>query len=285
MGKALRLLLAALLALSLCACGSAPSETPAAAPAPAADPDPNLGRYLCTAVTVDGMDLGPEGQWILLKEDGLATVYLDREPDEGSWSLNGSLFSLSITGDQVGTGILEDGIMTLDLMGAHWVFLLEGVTPLPAEPAPAHETGEDFASISCYGDLYSITYPTGTFLPPEDGLTDLTGIHDGTSLWLSALDSREALRRWHADAESRQSQDPALAPETFSAPAGDHTAEVILYQDADGWHAAILVEFDKDLGTDAHPMYAACLYIQGSSRETVWNDTIQTMVASLRLGT
>ena len=117
-------------ALLLAACGST-----AAQPADADSSDPNLGKYLCTSMEVEGMSLNPDGQWIQLASQGKATVFLSEEPDEGLWSLSGTTFTMTMGGETVATGTLEGGRLTVDLMGTACVFCKEGTFE------PAQESG------------------------------------------------------------------------------------------------------------------------------------------------
>jgi hypothetical protein len=66
--------------------------------------------------------------------------------------------------------------------------------------------------------------------------------------------------------------------------AGDYPAQAIVYQSEDGWHSEILVNFGKDKGNKTYPMYAAYLYFTGTTQEAVWNEQIQGILSSLRLG-
>ena len=280
------------LALTLCACGgSAEPSEPTETPVTAASNDPNLGTYTCTSVKMDDMDIGAEGQWIQLNPQGNAVIFLVDEPDEGQWSLNGSIFTLTITGETVGTGTLENGVLTLDLMGTQCVFLRDGAeAPKETAPeAPAETEDEEsdlppvgYAYLSCYGDLYRITYPTDLFQPSSDGLTDLVG-QEGTKGWITRLDSRDAVDQWLSGFSAKADSQEVLSFESLSLTAAGYPAQAVVYEDAKGWHSAVVVNFGRDLGDKTAPMYAACLSFSGDSREAVWNDEIQDMAASLEL--
>lgn len=280
------------LSLTLCACGvSAEPSEPMEAPVTAASNDPNLGTYTCTSVKMDDMDIGAEGQWIQLNAQGNAVIFLVDEPDEGQWSLNGSIFTLTITGETVGTGTLENGVLTLDLMGTQCVFLRDGAeAPKETAPeAPAETEDEEadlppvgYAYLSCYGDLYRITYPTDLFQPSSDGLTDLVG-QEGTKGWITRLDSREAVDQWLSGFSAKADSQEVLSCESLSLTVAGYPAQAVVYEDAKGWHSAVVVNFGRDLGDKTSPMYAACLSFSGNSREAVWNDEIQAMAASLEL--
>ena len=280
------------LALTLCACGgSAEPSEPMEAPVTAASNDPNLGIYTCTSVKMDDMDIGAEGQWIQLNAQGNAVIFLVDEPDEGQWSLNGSIFTLTMTGETVGTGTLKNGVLTLDLMGTQCVFLRDGAeAPKETAPeAPAETEDEEadlppvgYAYLSCYGDLYRITYPTDLFQPSSDGLTDLVG-HEGTKGWITRLDSREAVDQWLSGFSAKADSQEVLSCESLSLTVTGYPAQAVVYEDAKGWHSAVVVNFGRDLGDKTSPMYAACLSFSGDSLEAVWNDEIQAMAASLEL--
>ena len=283
------------LALCLCACGgnSEPPET-TEAPVSVASNDPNLGTYTCTSVRMDDMDIGAEGQWIQLKDQGKATILLMGEPDEGRWSLSGSAFTLTMSGETVGTGTLENGVLTLDLMGTQCVFTKDGAEA-PADKAQAAPESSDeaeeeeteqpaagYAYFSCYGDLYRVTYPTDLFQPSSDGLTDLVG-QDGVKGWITRLDSQETVDQWLTGLEAKATSQDVLSCENLTLTVAGYTAQAVVYEDAKGWHSAVVVSFGKDLGTKTYPMYAACLSFSGTSREAVWSDEIQAMAASLEL--
>lgn len=280
------------LALTLCACGgSAEPSEPMETPVTAASNDPNLGIYTCTSVKMDDMDIGAEGQWIQLNAQGNAVIFLVDEPDEGQWSLNGSIFTLTMTGETVGTGTLKNGVLTLDLMGTQCVFLRDGAeAPKETAPeAPAETEDEEadlppvgYAYLSCYGDLYRITYPTDLFQPSSDGLTDLVG-QEGTKGWITRLDSREAVDQWLSGFSAKADSQEVLSCESLSLTVAGYPAQAVVYEDAKGWHSAVVVNFGRDLGDKTSPMYAACLSFSGNSREAVWNDEIQAMAASLEL--
>lgn len=275
-------------ALLLAACGSTASQS-----GDADSSDPNLGKYLCTSMEIDGMSLNPDGQWIQLASQGRATVFLSEEPDEGLWSLSGTTFTMTMGGETVATGTLEGGRLTIDLMGTACVFCKEGTFESAQESdivSPDQAAGDaeteaeaipDTARFSC-GGLYSITYPTALLHPAEDGLTDLVS-DDGLQVWVTRLDSKDQVTSWQEVAEARSNGQDCQNFESFQLIAAGYDAQAILYQGEDGWHSEVLVAFGKNLGRDGKDFYAACLYFAGSSREAVWNQDVQDMVSSLRL--
>lgn len=104
------LVLALVMALSLCACGGS-SE---------------LGKYNCTSIVMNGMDLGAGQEWIELKEDGAAVLFIQNETHTATYTLDGNVISVSLAGQEVGAGVLEDGKLTMDLMGMTCIFQQEG---------------------------------------------------------------------------------------------------------------------------------------------------------------
>ncbi|MBR5534583.1 MAG: hypothetical protein IKU62_07025 [Ruminiclostridium sp.] len=274
------LCLVTVLLFSLCACGSQPQEeTPVPEePAVTVTEDPNLGRYICTAVTMDGMDLGPDGQWLTLKGGGEAVLYLGGEADEARWSLSGTTFTLTMGSQIVATGTLADGTLTVKLMGMDCIFVREAALTETPETAYTPSMG----TFSCQG-LYTVTYPQDSFQAPGDGLTDLLS-PTGTKVWLTKLDSRADVRQWRNDMESKLTETTVLQSEQLELTAGDYAAEGLVYETADGWQTALLVDFGRNLGSDGRSVAAACLYISAPTREEVWNETIQSMVTSLKLG-
>ena len=275
-------------ALLLAACGST-----AAQPADADSSDPNLGKYLCTSMEVEGMSLNPDGQWIQLAAQGKATVFLSEEPDEGLWSLSGTTFTMTMGGETVATGTLEGGRLTINLMGTACVFCKEG-TFEPAQESdnvssdqaagdsePQAEVLPDTARFSCSG-LYSITYPTALLHPAGDGLTDLVS-DDGLQVWVTRLDSKDQVASWREVAETKSTGQDCQNFESFQLTVAGYDAQAILYQGEDGWHSAVLVDLGSNLGREGNDFYAACLYFAGDSREAVWSQDVQDMVSSLDL--
>lgn len=279
------------LLLTLCACGGAKPAEAAAAPAPTAAHDPNLGRYTCTSVKMDEMNIGAEGQWIELRAQGKAVVFLMDEPDAAEWRLSGARFTLTMAGETVGTGTLEAGVLTLDLMGTQCVFLRDGAqapeeTAAPAVPDDAEDQPpEGYACLSCYGDLYRITYPTDRFRPSSDGLTDLVGLEeeDPTQAWITRLDSRDAVDQWLSGLAAKADSEEVLSCEQHELTVAARPAQAVVYEDAKGWHSAVVVDFGRNRGNKTYPMYAACLSFSGASREAVWGEEVQTLAASLTL--
>ena len=283
------LCLVLVLLLSLAACGGQTQQSPESLEEPAvtAPADPNLGRYTCTAVAMDGMDLGPDGQWLELEANGKALLCLGGETDDAAWTLSGTAFTLTMGSQTVATGTLAQGILTVKLMGMDCTFIREAAaTPETPATTPA-ETPEtvytpSMGTFSCQG-LYTVTYPLDSFQAPGDGLTDLIA-PDGTKVWFTKLDTRADANQWRTDMESKLAGTTILQFETLELTAGDYPVEGVLYEDAEGWHAALLVDFGRNRGSDGRSMAAACIYLAAPTREAVWNEPIQTMVSSLKLG-
>ena len=198
-------------------------------------------------------------------------------------------------GETVATGTLEGGRLTVDLMGTACVFCKEG-TFEPAQESdnvssdqaagdsePQAEALPDTARFSCSG-LYSITYPTALLHPAGDGLTDLVS-DDGLQVWVTRLDSKDQVASWREVAETKSTGQDCQNFESFQLTAAGYDAQAILYQGEDGWHSAVLVDLGKNLGRDGKDFYAACLYFAGDSREAVWSQDVQDIVASLDLET
>lgn len=141
MKKLLVLTLALMLALTLCACGSGEK---------AAADDPNVGKYLCTSVVMEGMELGADGEYLDLQADGVCEFYFYESPDSGTWSLDGETLTMTVPYadmDLNATGTLKDGVITMtipELGDATMTFQLEGIEEAaPAEEeAPAEGTEE-----------------------------------------------------------------------------------------------------------------------------------------------
>ncbi|MBQ2926899.1 MAG: hypothetical protein IJE03_08735, partial [Ruminiclostridium sp.] len=209
-------------------------------------------------------------------------------PDTGRWSLTGPSFTMTIGGETIAAGTLENGVLTITLMEMNCVFVREGVTPpkAPAQAAqmPPEKTDDQAAAtlppgmalFTCYGDLYQVTYPTALFYPPGDGLTDLVSDVTGTRAWITRLDSQQAVETWlSSPPEEHQTVLPLVV--------AGYPAQALVYAQEDTWHSQVIVNFGQDLGTRLHPMFAACLTFSGPDREAVWGEAIQQMVHSLTL--
>lgn len=275
------LCLVLVLLFSLCACGGQTQEPPEEPPVEV-QTDPNLGRYLCTAVTLDGVDLGPSGQWLELDPGGKALLFLGSEADEAQWTLNGTAFTLTMGSETVATGTLAEGTLTAKLMGMDCTFIKEATQETAPTETPAAVYTPSTGTFSCQG-LYTVTYPLEAFQTPADGLTDLTS-PDGTKIWFTKLDTRADANRWRTDMESKLTGTDILQSEQLELTVGEYAGEVVIYETADGWQTAVLVDFGRNRGSDGRSMAAACIYISAPTREGVWNETIQSMVSSLKLG-
>lgn len=269
----------------------APTVTPAQSQA--------AGMYWCTSAAIDGVELGTQGQWLRLQEDGTATLFLIGEPDEGVWSLNGTQFTMTIGTETVAAGTLEQGVLRVTLMEMDCVFLREDLNltePLP-DPSPSGEAADseetaDTATLICYGGLYQIIYPTDLFSPSGDGLTDLIS-DTGAKAWVTRLDSKEAVETWlarfqqeAAASDSAVSSDSggqagSIAPTLLTFSAADAPAQVLITFDGTLWHSEVIVDFGRDMGIQDFPMYAACLTFSGPSWDSVWGEDIQAMVGSI----
>lgn len=84
--------------------------------------------------------------------------------------------------------------------------------------------------------------------------------------------------------ESKLAGTDILQAEQTQLTAGEYPAEVAIYETAEGWQTAVLVDFGRNRGSDGRSMAAACIYLSGPTREAVWNETTQSMVSSLKLG-
>lgn len=106
------LFLALLMALSLCACGGSQDSSA-------------LGKYHCTSISMNGINMEGNGEWLELKEDGKASLYMSGETRSAEYALEESSLTVTIDGQQVGAGTLDKGVLTLDILGATCVFAQE----------------------------------------------------------------------------------------------------------------------------------------------------------------
>lgn len=103
--------------------------------------DPNLGRYEAVSCEVLGVDVGAEDEWIELKKNGKATLYLMEDEYSCKWELEGQTFTLTQAGDEF-VGTLNNGVLTIDYGGMIYTYQKDGaVAPtdapsaLPVQPA------------------------------------------------------------------------------------------------------------------------------------------------------
>lgn len=110
--RIISLLAALLLALCLCACGGGSAVEP--------------GKYVSTATIINGMDLGAGGEWIELKDDGSAIVFVQSELHSASYTCQSGVLTLTgADGQTLGSGPLENGQLTIELSGMTCVFQKE----------------------------------------------------------------------------------------------------------------------------------------------------------------
>jgi hypothetical protein len=167
-------------------------------------------------------------------------------------------------------------------MGMDCIFVKETLPETPTAEPPETVYTPSMGTFSCQG-LYTVTYPLDAFQAPSDGLTDLTS-PDGTKVWFTKLDTRADANQWRTDMESKLTDPTLLQWEKTELATGEYPAQVVIYETAEGWQTAVLVDFGRNRGSDGRSMVAACLYLSGPTREAVWNETIQSMVSSLKLG-
>lgn len=101
--------------------------------------DDILGRYESIACRYGDVDLGADGEWIELRSDGTAVLYLMDYEYTGKWELNGSAltvyqgndtFSGTLTGDTIEL-TLEDYVFTYCKDGSSGITGSESHTALP----------------------------------------------------------------------------------------------------------------------------------------------------------
>lgn len=107
------LFLALLMALSLCACGGSGEDTAA------------LGKYNCTSISMNDIDLEGNGEWLELQDGGKVALYVGGETHSGTFTLEENTLSMTIDGQEAGSGTLENGVLTMDILGATCVFQQE----------------------------------------------------------------------------------------------------------------------------------------------------------------
>ena len=107
---------------------------------------PGAGRYECVSYTALGVELESDGEWMELKPNGKATVFLQGEEYSGKWELDGKNFTLHQAGDTF-EGTLEDGTLEVDFGGVVYLFAMEGAAPSGGNAAAGR-----YECISCEVD-------------------------------------------------------------------------------------------------------------------------------------
>ena len=98
-----------------------------------------LGRYEGVRCFIDGIDIGAEDEWVELKSGGKAQLHLLGDTYNGKWTLDGENLTITQSGDEY-SGILRDGVMTVDFYGMAYTFAKDGAqvpeTVAQTETAP-----------------------------------------------------------------------------------------------------------------------------------------------------
>lgn len=276
MKKRLIFLFTLTLILGLAACGGTAGNSSAAT---RADPA-YLGRYLCTGITMDELSMNPDGKWLQLNADGTVTIFLTEESDEAEWRLEGENLTITIAGKTVGTGKLQGSELILEMTGMEYTFVLEGTTSTDQESTESN--GNTFATFTCYGDLYAVRYPADLFHQDASGLSDLYS-DDGVKGWVTKLDTEEMVAEWLTGFDEKENSETVQDYISEDLTVCGYPARAIIYQDQNGWNSEVIVNFQKDMGNETYPMYAAYIYFTGDTYGSVWNEKIQAIINSLSL--
>mgnify|MGYP000756833826 FL=1 len=186
---------------------------------------------------------------------------------------------MTIAGKMVGTGTLQGNELSLEMMGMEYTFVQEGTGQDGQE---ASSSSGSFATFTCYGNLYAVRYPTDLFQQDPAGLSDLY-TEDGVKGWITKLDTEERVTEWLAGFDEKETNENVQDYQTMEYTVAGYPARAIVYQDAEGWHSEVIVNFGKDMGNETYSMYAAYIYFTGDTYVSVWNEEIQGMINSLSI--
>ena len=84
-----------------------------------------LGRYEGVRCVVEGVEMGAEEEWVELKSGGKVRIHLMGDTYQGKWTLDGENLTITQSGDEY-SGILRDGVMTVDFYGMNYTFAKDG---------------------------------------------------------------------------------------------------------------------------------------------------------------
>ena len=84
-----------------------------------------LGRYEGVRCVVEGIEMGAEEEWVELKSGGKVRLHLMGDTYQGKWTLDGENLTITQSGDEY-SGILRDGVMTVDFYGMNYTFAKDG---------------------------------------------------------------------------------------------------------------------------------------------------------------
>lgn len=163
--------------------------------------------------------------------------------------------------------------------GMEYTFVQEGTGQDGQE---ASSSSGSFATFTCYGNLYAVRYPTDLFQQDPAGLSDLY-TEDGVKGWITKLDTEERVTEWLAGFDEKETNENVQDYQTMEYTVAGYPARAIVYQDAEGWHSEVIVNFGKDMGNETYSMYAAYIYFTGDTYVSVWNEEIQGMINSLSI--
>lgn len=97
-----------------------------------------LGRYEGVRCIVEGIEIGAEEEWVELKSGGKVQLHLMGDTYQGKWTLDGENLTITQSGDEY-SGILRDGVMTVDFYGMNYTFAKDGaqVPEMQTQPPTA----------------------------------------------------------------------------------------------------------------------------------------------------
>lgn len=107
-----------------------------------------------------------------------------------------------------------------------------------------------------------VRYPTDLFQQDPAGLSDLY-TEDGVKGWITKLDTEERVTEWLAGFDEKETNENVQDYQTMEYTVAGYPARAIVYQDAEGWHSEVIVNFGKTWAMKPTPCMRPIFTLQG----------------------